>query len=135
MRKIQLVDAKSEYKNKGIKAQINYIYTKSGRITKHDNIKHTLAADFEDVQVKSPKCSFTSTNIVDIEEYLVEDKANTFAFVIDLTAYEMSKTEYIAFVKAFSYVSRESAKNGGHAKLRCKDLSKSMVEWLEERAN
>ena len=57
--------------------------------------------------------------------------SNEFAYVTeDFTAYFMSLAEFKKFVYAFCRVERESEKNGGQMKIRCRKESKKMVEWL-----
>ena len=76
---------------------------------------------------------FFNVSTIDIEG--VADAAKRFAYVLkDFTrAYIMDKITYIAFIKAFGTVTRESEKNGGAEKIRLKSESKAMLEWLMER--
>jgi len=52
----------------------------------------------------------------------------------DGRAYEMDMTEFKQFVYEFCTVEKESAKNGGASKIRCRAESKKMLQWLEARA-
>lgn len=57
--------------------------------------------------------------------------SNHFAYVTaDGTCYMMSLGEFKKFVYAFCRVERESEKNGGAMKIRCRKESKKMVKWL-----
>lgn len=131
-----LILAKIErfYANNGQEAERVFRYTYTGELTRADNIKHTNGADCEDIQIKSARASVCKGT--DIEAYLEADAARRFAYVIkDFTrAYIMDRITYIAFVKAFGTITRESEKNGGATKIRLKSESKAMLEWLSERA-
>ena len=68
---------------------------------------------------------------------LYENKthSNTFVYVTaDFTAYEMNMDEFKTFVYTFCHIEKESAKNGGAYKIRCKAESKKMLQWFNERA-
>ena len=122
------------YKNNGQEAERVFRYTYEGILKRADNLKHTDGADCDNIQIKSARASVcTGTNI---EEYLKNDKAERFAYVIaDFSiAYIMTKALYIEFVKTFGTVTRESDKNGGGVKLRLKSESKVLLQWLRERA-
>lgn len=70
----------------------------------------------------------------DLEKYLNLDASDLYIYATrNGTAYVMEKAEYIAFVNAFGYVTRESEKNGGAEKIRLRDESKKMLAWLEEK--
>lgn len=67
--------------------------------------------------------------------YASKVHSNTFVYIdVDYTAYEMTLVEFKAFVYAFCKTERESMKNGGATKIRCKAESKKMIEWLQARA-
>ena len=130
---IHLLEMDNFYSNIGQEAQRRFIYTYTGRVTRADNVPHTVAGDCEDIQIKSARASVCKGT--DIETYLETDAARRFAYVLkDFTrAYIMDKITYIAFVKAFGTVTRESTKNGGATKIRLKSESKAMLKWLRER--
>ena len=61
--------------------------------------------------------------------------SNTFVYGAQTgKAYEMNLDEFKRFVYTFCTVQRESEKNGGAAKIRCRAESKKMLDWLEARA-
>jgi len=61
--------------------------------------------------------------------------SNTFVYVTeDFTAYMMNIEEFEEFVFTFCRTERESSKNGGAVKIRCRHESKKMVRWLAARA-
>lgn len=51
----------------------------------------------------------------------------------DWVAYIMDINEFGEFVKTFAHCERESSKNGGAVKVRCRKESSKMVAWLMER--
>ena len=60
--------------------------------------------------------------------------SNCFVYVdADFNAYMMNIDEFESFVYMFGYMAKESDKNGGGWKIRCKHESKKMVRWLSER--
>ena len=130
---INLTTIERVYANNGQEAQRRFIYTYKGELTRADNIPHTVAGDCDDIQIKSARASVCKGT--DIEAYLEADAAKRFAYVLkDFTrAYIMDKITYIAFVKAFGTVTKESEKNGGAEKIRLKSESRAMLEWLNER--
>ena len=61
--------------------------------------------------------------------------SNTFAYVTkDYTMYMMTLSEFKQFVYRFCKLERESDKNGGALKIRCRKESGKMVEWLAAQA-
>ena len=118
------------YKNNGQEAERIFRYTMTGEIAKADNLSHDLATDCLGYQVKSARA--TVCRGTDLEAYLATDKATEFAYVTEdfSKAYIMSKAEYIEFATKFGTVTTESAKNGGHRKIRLKAEGREMREWL-----
>lgn len=94
------------------------------------------------ISVKSARFSLLSASLCagmtefdEIWNHFVEiDNANTYAYVTEeFKVYEMNLDEFKAFVYRFCGLDRESSKNGGGVKIRCKHESKIMLQWLEER--
>lgn len=57
--------------------------------------------------------------------------SNTFAYVTaDYTVYQMNLDEFKTFVYTFCGLDRESEKNGGGYKIRCRKETKKMLNWL-----
>ena len=57
--------------------------------------------------------------------------SNEFAYIsTEYRVYEMNITEFEAFIRTFGRVEKESAKNGGKSKIRCRKETKAMIEWL-----
>lgn len=63
--------------------------------------------------------------------YARKTHSNTFAYVTeDFTVYEMNLDEFRTFVYSFCSCEKESSKNGGMTKIRCRKESKKMLRWL-----
>lgn len=62
--------------------------------------------------------------------------SNTFAYVTaDFLVYMMTLAEFELFVRTFCRVERESEKNGGTMKIRCRKESTKMLNWLATAAS
>ena len=110
---------------------------------KHDSSDYRKSSDIvlgeRHISVKSSAFTLMSGNmcegISDFDGiwnlYERNTHSNEFAYVTeDFTAYFMSLAEFKKFVYACCRVERESEKNGGQMKIRCRKESKKMVEWL-----
>ena len=128
-----LIQIKRQYKNNGQHLEQTARFNLTGRIEKADNKPFWLEADCLNIQIKSPRA--TVCKGLDIDEHLRIDKAEKYGFVTKngQTMYIMSKTEYKAFVTEFQTIDRESSKNGGVTKIRLKDESQAMRQYLQER--
>ena len=131
MKKFNIPEMPTFYKNVGQEAERRVRYALTGEIAKADNLAHNLGTDCLHYQIKGARASVCRGR--DIEAYLAEDKATEFIYVTaDLkSGYIMSKSEYIEFIKTFGTLTRESTKNGGHEKIRLKHESNEVREWLE----
>lgn len=121
------------YKNAGQQAEVNLSFTLYDRPKKADNNKG--GADVGTYQVKTFRatvCKGTDPRNV-LEEY---KDAERFAFVDSEKAvwYDLSKDEFLEFVRAFARIERESNKNGGAEKLRLNGRKQEQREWLMARA-
>lgn len=134
MEKIFLESIERVYNNHGQEAERVFRFTILGELCKADNKPHSAGGDCGDIQVKSARA--TVCKGVNIQEYLQEDGAQRYAYVVkDFSiAYIMTRALYIDFVNAFGTITRESEKNGGGTKIRLKSESKALLQWLEERA-
>lgn len=66
--------------------------------------------------------------------YEANTHSNTFAYCAKTgVAYMMDIAEFKQFVYAFCTLARESAKNGGGMKIRCRKESQKMLRWLDMR--
>jgi hypothetical protein len=122
----------NNYRNHGQNAEQSIRFHLTGEILKADNLRFDKGADVLNFQVKSAKASICKGT--DLERYLDLDASDLYIYATrNGTAYVMEKAEYIAFVNAFGYITRESEKNGGAEKIRLRDESKKMLAWLEEK--
>ena len=130
MTTITLATLERQYKNNGQEAERIFRYTITGKIEKADNVKHNEGTDCGEYQVKSARATICRGK--DIRAYVDTEVATKFAYVsADFTrAYIMDKEEYIEFATKFGTVTCESAKNGGHEKIRLKTEGAEMREWL-----
>lgn len=67
--------------------------------------------------------------------YETTTHSNVFAYITaDFTVYEMNIDEFKCFVYTFCNLEKESAKNGGALKIRCRKESGKMLKWLADKA-
>jgi len=112
----------------------------------HDAKAYDKASDVETadkrISVKSAKFTLMAgslceglTEFDDIWNlYASRTHSDTFAYVTeDFTAYEMDMNEFKAFVYQFCRVERESQKNGGACKIRCRSESQALLKWFQDR--
>lgn len=97
-------------------------YELTGEPSKRNNKSAEKGGDVGEWQVKSPKASLTG-----------KDNCTGYIFGVQGTGYfyEMNPQEFESFVNAFSYVDRDS--KSGKMKIRIKNDSKKMREWLDSR--
>ena len=115
-------DAPDNY-NGGETVEYKIGYAETGTPSLRNNRPASNGGDVGDIQVKSPKASLTG-----------KDNCNRYAFGFADTDYYyiMSIKEFEEFVNEFSYVDYDSRSK--KSKLRIKNDSKKMREWLEARA-
>ena len=120
------------YSNNGQHAEQVARYTLTGVICKADNKPFNAGADCLDIQIKSARATICKG--LDIEKHLELDCANRYGYVTkDFSKmYLMNKAEYLEFCNLFATVTRDSTRNGGAIKLRLKDETKAMLEWLAD---
>ena len=111
--------------------------------TKHDSSDFRKSSDIvlgdRHISVKSSAFTLMSGNMCEGKTdfdgiwnvYADNTHSNEFVYVAqNFVAYFMSLAEFKKFVYAFCRVERESEKNGGAMKIRCRKESKKMIEWL-----
>ena len=129
MKTITLTDIERTYTNNGQHLEQVFRYNLTGKIEKADNIAHDKGTDLLHYSIKSARATICKGT--DLDTYLDTDLATEFVYITKtLTAYIMNRTEYTAFVKTFGTVTRESAKNGGHEKIRLGHETAKLLEWL-----
>ena len=132
MKAITLTDIERTYTNNGQHLEQVFRYNLTGKIEKADNLAHDKGTDLFHYSIKSARA--TVCKGTDLESYLDTDKATEFVYITKaLTAYIMSKTEYIDFVKTFGTVTKESTKNGGMEKIRLGHETAKLLEWFTKQ--
>ena len=112
--------------------------------SKHDSTAYDRSSDVnvgsEHISVKSSKFTLMSGTLcrgLDSFDaiwnlYAENAHSNRWVYVTaDYTAYEMDKNEFQQFVYQFCGLEKDSVKNGGNWKIRCKAESKKMLKYLE----
>lgn len=111
--------------------------------TTHDSKPYYMASDLEigalKISIKASAFSLMTSalceGLTDFDAIwnLFESKthSNTYAYVTaDFTCYLMNLAEFKKFVYTFCYLDRDSVKNGGKCKIRCRKESSKMLAWL-----
>ena len=109
----------------------------------HDNIDYRTASDISaygmNISVKASAFTLMSGTLcegkTDFEDiwnlFANTTHSDTFAYItIDFQVYMMNLSEFGQFVHMFCRTERDSEKNGGAMKIRCRKESKKMVQWL-----
>ena len=115
--------------------------------TAHDSVSYDKGSDIEltdkAISVKASGFTLMSGSLCEglsdfdgiWNLYASRVHSDTFAYVTeDGTTYEMNLNEFKEMVYTFCKTEKESAKNGGATKIRCKKESAKMRAWLEARA-
>ena len=130
--------------NYGSAAQVNYDFQKTGKARKHDNVPFDKGSDIPEIKASLKSSAFTlvAASLINGEtmteqwiDYRKRVHSELFVYITKTgVAFEMNIIEFEEFVFTWCGMERESAKNGGGLKIRCKKESKKMIRWLEERA-
>ena len=132
MTTIHLTDIDRTYTNNGQHLEQVFRYNLTGKIEKADNIAHDKGTDLFHYSIKSARA--TVCKGTDLTAYLDTDKATEFVYITKtLIAYIMNRTEYTAFVETFGTITCESAKNGGHPKIRLGHETAKLLEWFAKQ--
>ena len=147
--KIQnLIATAANVKNYGIFAETLYANMCGELNHKFDHIPYDKGSDVtagnRHISIKSSGFSLMSGSLCEGREsfddiwtlYETKVASNEWAYITkDGRAFEMNFNEFKSFVYNFCVVEKESAKNGGFSKIRCRKESKKMLRWLEAQAN
>lgn len=127
-------------KKSGDTAQQTVNFYHTGKTERHDDRPWYMGCDIDEIggSVKSNGFSLADgrTNMGDTFDEKWNDfrsrvVATTFIYVTaDNVGYYMNIDEFEMFVRTWCYLSRESSKNGGRSKIRCKHESQKMRNWL-----
>lgn len=124
----------SDYSNNGQAKEQQFRFVLTGERCKADNLSASKGCDIFNMSLKSARATVCKGR--DLLAHLATDAATEFVYLAkNDIAYIMSRQEWIEFVGEFGTLTRESAKNGGHEKIRLGHESQKMLEWLNERAN
>lgn len=134
--------------NRGIEREHNLChYFNIDRVT-HDSVPYDKGSDLDigdcHMSIKASRFTLmsgsTCKDCTTFDEiwtvYARNVHSNTFAYVTeDYIVYTMNLAEFKQFVYEFCGLERESQKNGGYLKIKCRAESKKMLNWLRERAS
>ena len=137
------IDHISDAKNAGIAREHDLCHYMGIERTAHDSTDYRTSSDIcidnHHISVKASGFTLISGNMCEGEEtfegiwnvYKRNTHSNEFAYVTeDYTVYMMNLGEFERFVKAFCKTERESEKNGGKMKIRCRKESSKMRAWF-----
>lgn len=143
MKTITITDIARTYSNFGQHAEQALAYTLTGEIRTHDHKAFFEDSDIPEchMSVKAGGFTLASGNInfgdtfeekwADFRKRVV---STAFAFVTtEMVAYIMDINEFEAFVFTWCGLQKDSEKNGGLMKIRCKKESEKMLNWLHEK--
>lgn len=110
---------------------------------RHDSVAYDKGSDCGTISVKSGGFTLMAGSLCEgLEDFdsiwnLYESRTHSdqVAFVTrEYVAYFMTLAEFKSFVYEFCRLERESEKNGGALKIRCRKESRKMLEWLADKA-
>jgi hypothetical protein len=137
----------STKKNHGEACEENFDYMLNGTVSGKDSKAFDIASDVTHMDVgysvKSDHFTLVSANLVGgsnmaemLDEYFARVHSTRWAYIgRNDVAYVMDKTEFRNFIETFGTMERESTKNGGGMKVRCRAESKKMLNWLNAMAS
>lgn len=137
--KIQNVSTK---KNNGDRCEENFDFAMNGYISGKDSLAYDVASDVTHngigYSVKSSHFTLASAKLIQgetltekLDYYFARVHSTKAVYVAnDNTAYIMNMVEFRSFLEIFATLERESEKNGGGMKVRCRTESKKMLNWL-----
>ena len=137
-----------ENKNAGIAREWALCAHYMVKRVKHDSLAYDKGSDLDTadgkhISIKASAFTLMAGNLCEGLEtfdgiwnlYETRVHSDTFAYVTaDFTVYEMNIEEFKRFVYAFCKLERESEKNGGALKIRCRKESGKMLRWLNDMA-
>lgn len=140
MTSMTVTDIARTYSNWGNHCEQALAYTLTGEIRAHDHVPFFADSDIPEynMSVKASRFSLASAKVnhgdtfeEKLEDFRTRVHSDKFAYVTEtMTAYIMTLDEFITFVKMFCYLDRESSKNGGGYKIKCRAESQKMRDWL-----
>lgn len=135
-----------DHKNAGIAREWAMCHYYGIERTAHDHSAYDKDSDLcvgnMAISIKASAFTLMSGNLCEGREtfdgiwelYAERVHSNRFAYVTaDFTVYMMNLAEFKQFVYRFCTTERESSKNGGALKIRCRKESAKMVAWLNSQ--
>lgn len=129
--------------NRGIYCEQALAFTLTGEIRKHDHVPFHMGSDIPEFNMSVKSSGFTlASGKINMGETMDEKLADffgrvhsdKFAYVtVSMVAYIMDRNEFEQFLRTFAYMDRDSQKNGGLLKVKCRKESKKMLNWFEAR--
>lgn len=143
MTTITVTDIARTYSNWGNHCEQALAFTLTGEIRKHDHVPFYMDSDIPEYSMSVKSSGFTlASGKVNMGETFDEKLADffgrvhsdKFAYVtVSMVAYVMDRNEFEQFLRTFGYMDRDSQKNGGLLKVKCRKESKKMLNWFEAR--
>ena len=143
MTTITVTDIARTYSNWGNHCEQALTFTLTGEIRKHDHVPFYIDSDIPEFNMSVKSSGFTlasgKVNMGETFEEKLSDffgrvHSDKFAYVtVDMVAYVMDKGEFEQFLRTFCYMDRDSKKNGGLLKVKCRKESQKMIQWFSER--
>lgn len=147
MNKMTITAQVSTKKNAGERAEENFDYMLNGSVQGKDSVAYDRGSDVthEGVgySVKSGHFTLMSAKLAESDDmgeqldlYFARVHSTKFVYITkENDAYVMNAVEFREFLEVFCHMERESSKNGGGWKVRCRAESKKMLNWFEIRLN
>ena len=144
MKTLRVAEIERMYANFGQHAEQALAYTLMGEIRTHGDKRFFAGSDIPEYAMSVKTGGFTlatgtingGNTIAEKWENFANMTASTcFAFVTtEMVAYIMDMEEFKTFVFTWCRLEKDSAKNGGQMKIRCRHESKKMLAWLKSQA-
>jgi len=145
MKKYNNIPQVSTKDNHGDACEENYDFFKTGSISGKDSVAYDKGSDVEHegigYSIKSSHFTLASAKLIKGEDmtekldfYFAHVHSTVFVYITKAhDAYEMTAIEFREFLEVFGTLEKESTKNGGGYKVRCRAESKKMLQWFEAR--
>lgn len=140
MTTINVLTIERTYANWGNHCEQALAYTLTGEIRKHDHVPFYADSDIPEANMSVKSSGFTlasakvnhgETFEEKLDDFVKRVHSDKFAYVTeDFVAYVMTLDEFIKFIRLFCYLDRESTRNGGGYKIKCRKETKKMRAWL-----